>query len=187
MPLLNKEFIIVVFIALFRVSGQGTTCFAQERYEIDAANSKIAFSIKHLGVLTVDGQFDEFSATVELDKGVLLKIRSKASVESVETENDSRDETLRGKAYLDAENYPYITFDSEEITANTITGRLKIKEEERTISVPYQWQKPVDKEKIFLIAQFEIDRQDFELEFGGMDGLIGNEIKVQLKIALIAE
>ncbi len=179
----SKEFIIVVFIALSRLSGQGTTCSAQDRYDIDLDNSKIAFSIKHLGVLAVNGRFDEFSGTLEYENERLVSIQCEVVTKSANTENNSRDEAIIGEAYLNAENYPFITFYSEEITADTITGRLKIKDVERSINLGYDLNDSEVNGVQILTASFMIRREDFSLEFGSMDGLIGKEISLDLTIA----
>jgi len=141
--LLNKVIIIKNLIALFLFLGQGYFCFGQtQEYKIDLANSTITFKVSHMGVLTVKGEFLEFSGTLRFNEQELLSIKSSIIVESIDTKDQSRDATLKSDGYLDVKNYPLISFTSIAIqvtsSLKTIRGILKIKEVSKEIELPFQ-------------------------------------------------
>ncbi|NAS31890.1 hypothetical protein GTQ40_12960 [Flavobacteriaceae bacterium R38] len=171
----------ILISLLFITGGQCSLCFAQTTvYQIDYQKSKVAFSIAHMGFLTVKGQFDDFSGKLAFNSnGVLQTIESKISVKSIHTGDESRDKSLRSDAYLDADKFPQIRFYSSEINPSThiITGFLKIKEVEKKISMPFK----INQKGLITIST-TLKRSDFKLDFGATDVLIGKNINVELEL-----
>jgi len=185
--LLNKLIIIKNLIALFIFLGQGSFCFGQsQEYKIDLENSSITFKVSHMSVLTVNGEFQEYSGRLCYNEQELLSINSSIVVESINTKDKSRDATLKSERYLDVKNYPLIIFTSTDIkvtsSSKTIKGSLKIKGVTREIELPYKKIKSKNPELTFIKISTQISRKDFDLDFGPMDVLIGNNVKVELKI-----
>lgn len=73
-------------------------------YTLDPPHTSIGFSVKHLMITDVSGQFKTYEAKVELDektnelKGVEANIR----VSSIDTENAKRDGHLKSPDFFDA-------------------------------------------------------------------------------------
>src|SRR5690242_3890907 len=86
-------------------------------YAIDAAHSRFGFVARHAMVTKVRGAFNEFDGTATIDG--TEPSRSSVSVEldvaSIDTRNSQRDDHLRNNDFLDAANYPKITFTSTSI------------------------------------------------------------------------
>lgn len=187
----NKISVIKNVIALFLLLGQGNYGFGQtDQYEIDLENSSIRFTISHMGVLTVKGEFQEFSGALSFNNKKLLVIECAIAVESINTKDKSRDATLLDKGYLDANEYPFISFISTTVGTTSrsklIKGILKIKDVEKEILMPFQMIRSKDSKLAYLNISTVLRRTDFDLDFGPMDVLIGNDIKVVLKIAFLA-
>lgn len=149
---------------------------------LDLQRSDIAFTIDHMGFLTVEGTFSEFQASLKLNNGRISQIEGEIMVASINTEAPARDETLIGPGYLDADNFSSISFSSRSAhrSYSEIAGRLKIKSEVREVFIPYQM-KPEASEIIFM-AEVVIKRSEFNLDFGAMNSLIGDEIKVSVRL-----
>ena len=49
--------------------------------------SKVAFSVKHLKLITVDGSFDKFSGKISYDAGKLSALEGSVDVASINTQN----------------------------------------------------------------------------------------------------
>ncbi len=163
-------------------------CEAQNRtFELDPESSVISFSVSHLGFLTVEGTFGEFSATCEIRTNTIAFIHGQINVGSIETGDRTRDRSLKSDAYLDSASYPLIQFESTGIkrTSNEtiVTGKLKIKDQERFIAIPIQYSLSQDKMNCSVNAKTIINRKDFHLDFGAMDALIGEEITVDLDLS----
>src|SRR2546426_12165787 len=88
-------------------------------YTSDPDHSNILFKVKHLGVSTVTGRFEKFTATFDFDPQALKLASVQATIEaaSLSTNVAKRDDHLRSADFLDVAKYPTITFASREVTS----------------------------------------------------------------------
>src|ERR1700733_13513721 len=94
------------------------SAFAQiETWKIDPAHSAAQFSVKHLAISTVRGQFQKISGTVAYDPRDVAKTSIDVSIDaaSVDTRVDMRDRDLRSPNFLDVQKFPVITFKSTRV------------------------------------------------------------------------
>lgn len=98
-------------------------------FKFDKAHSSIDFSVKHMMVSKVKGEFTDFDATLTGDVNDVnsLKATSTIQVASIDTNNADRDGHLKSADFFDVEQFETITFVSKSITEDTITGDLTIK------------------------------------------------------------
>ncbi|GAB4143144.1 MAG: YceI family protein [Ignavibacteriales bacterium] len=91
---------------------------AQTQWEIDKAHSKVGFSVTHLVVSEVEGQFNDFSGTILTngDDFSDAKIEFIINVGSINTDNVGRDKHLKSDDFFNAEKFPTITFKSKSMT-----------------------------------------------------------------------
>lgn len=162
-------------------------CQGQRRaFEFISESSVLSFSVTHLGVLTIEGVFSEFSGQCEVNGDQVIGVKGIIKVSSISTGDLLRDESLR-ESYLNESVYPQITFQSTEIeatgTQTSLTGKLSIKDQEREISMPVHFRLSENSTKCFIGITTAISRKDFKLDFGAMDSLIGDEISIILSIA----
>ena len=82
-----------------------------ETYKIDAAHSRIAFSL-HQFVSTVRGDFHRFSGTIEVDREhpELSSVTARISVASIDTKIQKRDHHLLSAEFFDVAKFPEISF-----------------------------------------------------------------------------
>src|SRR5207237_5912324 len=87
-----------------------------ETYKIDAAHSRIAFSL-HQFVSTVRGDFHRFSGTIEVDREhpEHSSVTARISVVSIDTKIQKRDHHLLSPEFFDAAKFPEITFKSRSV------------------------------------------------------------------------
>ena len=93
----------------------GSVAYAMDTYNIDPAHTSIGFSVRHLGLNNVKGQFKEFAGVIVLDDGKIAEARGTIQVKSVDTGVQQRDNHLRTADFFDATNYPTITFKTKRI------------------------------------------------------------------------
>ena len=85
-------------------------------WQIDPVHTSLELSVRHLGVFTVRGSFDQVTGTARTgDDGALQDVRVEIDASSINTSNAQRDGHLRSADFLDAETYPAITFQSTRI------------------------------------------------------------------------
>src|SRR5262245_19604883 len=105
-----------VALALVAVAATAPAARAGE-WEIDPANSAASFSVRHMMVSDVRGQFGKGTGTVTLDDKD--PTRSAVSVEidasTIDTREPKRDAHLRSTDFFDVQKYPTISFRSTRI------------------------------------------------------------------------
>jgi polyisoprenoid-binding protein YceI len=96
-------------------------------WEIDSAHSGAHFSVRHMMIATVRGEFRKVTGTINLDE----KDISKSSVEAVidattiDTREERRDTHLKSADFFDVSKFPSITFKSKSVTRQG-EGKFKV-------------------------------------------------------------
>lgn len=115
---------LICFTALWFVSqalGQ------VETWKIDPNHSAAQFSVRHLGISTVRGEFRKVTGGANYDPSDPGKTSLEATIDAttVDTRVEMRDKDLRSPNFLDVEKYPATTFKSKR-TESAGAGKLKI-------------------------------------------------------------
>jgi polyisoprenoid-binding protein YceI len=95
-----------------------TVLFAQTKWQVDKAHAKVGFTVTHLSLSEVDGSFKKFDASITSSKPDFSDavFEMTTDVSSVSTDNDMRDNHIKGPDFFDAAKFPQITFKSKSIT-----------------------------------------------------------------------
>ena len=85
---------------------------AQTKWLIDKAHSKVQFSVTHLIISEVTGEFKSFDGDIETTGGDFsnAKVDFTVDINSVNTDNQQRDNHLKSDDFFNAEKYPKMTF-----------------------------------------------------------------------------
>lgn len=171
-------------------------------WNIDASHSSIAFSVRHLMISNVKGEFQKFSGTVTWDSAnpAASAVEVEIDMSSINTHEDKRDAHLKSADFFDVENFPKMTFRATSVKAKDdggeLTGDLTIRGVTRPVTLqvdgPTAEQKdPWGNTRIGASATTKIKRSDFNitwnagLEAGGV--LVGDEVKIQIEVSLIRQ
>jgi polyisoprenoid-binding protein YceI len=171
------------------------------QWQIDPAHSAAHFSVRHLMISTVRGEFGKVSGSVVLDPSDLTKSTVEVSVDTatINTREPQRDEHLRSADFFDVANYPAITFRSKRITAAgpdryKVTGDLTIRGVKRDVTFDVEGPTPSIKDpwgnvRTGVSATAKINRKDFGLvwnaltEAGGV--VVGDEVSITFEAELV--
>jgi polyisoprenoid-binding protein YceI len=85
-------------------------------WTIDAANSEVRFTVRHLGVARVHGRFNVFAGTIETGDTVeqsLVTVR--IETDSIDTGYSARDGYISGDDVLAADRHKELTFRSTRV------------------------------------------------------------------------
>jgi polyisoprenoid-binding protein YceI len=81
-------------------------------YQVDKSHTSIGFSVKHMVISNVKGNFTDFAGSFTFDDktGSLSKAETVIKVASINTNDAKRDEHLKSPDFLDAAKFSDITF-----------------------------------------------------------------------------
>jgi polyisoprenoid-binding protein YceI len=171
-------------------------------WAIDPAHSGVHFSVKHLVIATVRGQFDKLTGVVTIDPTNLDRSTVQAAIEagSINTRESQRDAHLRSPDFLDVERFPTIDFRSTKLERSRdgyrVTGDLTIHGVTRPVVLEVETSEteltdPYGNVKRAASATTRINRKDFglawnvALEAGGV--VVGDELKVEIDVELVRQ
>ena len=167
-------------------------------WSVDPAHSNVEFSVKHLGIATVRGAFNEFEGSFEVGEDGSARARGTIEVASIDTNEDKRDAHLRSEDFLHAEVHPQLSFESTEIRpldedTFLIHGDLTMRGVTRPIVLEAELQgteiDPWGNERVALEARGQLNRRDWNMTFnqalGSGNMLVSDKIKLSLDISAI--
>ncbi|WP_437836150.1 YceI family protein [Sorangium sp. So ce1153] len=172
------------------------------RWTIDAAHSSVSFSVRHMMISNVRGEFERVAGEVTYDPGrpEAAKISATIDVASIHTREEKRDEHLRSADFFDAATYPTISFVAKSVRRRgdglDIAGDLTIRGVSREVTLAVselsgEHTDPYGNRRLGATATTKIRRSDFGMNFnailetGGV--LVGDEISIHLDIQLIKQ
>lgn len=166
-----------------------TAVKAQTTWVIDKSHSKVGFSITHMVIAEVGGYFSNFDAeiTTQDDDFTTAKINFSADVNSINTDNQRRDDHLKSDDFFNAEKFPKITFigkSIEKVGDNKfkLTGDFTIRDITQEITLEVKLNGMVKDQRGNTKAGFkisgEINRFDYDLKWNKLiesGGLVVSE------------
>jgi polyisoprenoid-binding protein YceI len=188
--------LLTVLVAILATAGPA---FGQS-WQIDTAHSRAQFTVRHLMISNIRGDFGAVTGTVEYDGKDITKAKVNATVDvrSITTRVEKRDEHLKSDDFLDVANHPTMTFVSTSITPAAggkynMAGNLTIRG--TTKLVTFELTPPAGPittgavTKIGASASGTINRKDFGVKYhqvmdnGGLG--VADEVFIQLDVELI--
>jgi polyisoprenoid-binding protein YceI len=103
--------------------------FAQTTWKVDPMHSFVSFSVKHMGISFVNGDFKKFDGAVVAAKADLTdaKINFNVDVNSISTNVEMRDNHLKTDDFFNAEKFPQMTFESTSFKKVLVKGKASNK------------------------------------------------------------
>lgn len=171
-------------------------------YQIEPAHSAVHFSVRHLMISTVRGEFTRVAGTVQYDPAQPSSTRIDATIEaaSIHTRDAQRDAHLRGADFLDAEKFPALEYHAALADSDgaglRVSGQLTLHGITRPVTlmvrdITSEIKDPFGGVRRGATAQARLNRKDFgltynlALETGGV--LVGEEIEIQIELELVRQ
>jgi len=169
-------------------------------YDFDPAHTNVHFSVRHMMISNVRGEFTSVKGTVLFDPNNLQasKVEAEIDASSIHTREPQRDAHLKSPDFLDIAKYPQITFRSTKIERDgegfRIEGDLTIHGTTRPVvlqveDVTPEMTDPWGATRLGATARTKIKRSDFGLtwnqvlEAGGL--LVGDDISITHDVELV--
>jgi polyisoprenoid-binding protein YceI len=178
-----------------------TTQTASTTWNLDPVHSVAEFTVKHMMISNVKGQFTRLKGTLALDESDLTNSHVEASIEaaSINTREAERDAHLKSTDFFDVETFPALSFKSTRINRVghgelAVAGDLTIHGVTRNAVFTVEGPTPPAKDpwgntRVGLSATTKINRKDFgltwnaALETGGI--LVGDEVTITLDVQFL--
>ena len=163
-------------------------------YAIDASHTHVGFTVRHMMVSKVRGQFDKFDGTVVIaEDPTQSSVNVTVEVDSINTNDENRDGHLKSADFFNTGANKHLTFVSTAVrpdgskwdvdgdaTLNGVTKQI-------TLVVDFEGAliDPYNNLRIGFSATGEINREDFglswnaALETGGV--VVGKQVKLEIE------
>lgn len=177
------------------------TAHAQSNWAIDPAHSTAQFTVRHMMINNVRGEFGKVTGMLVLDAKDITKSSVEATIDAatVNTRNESRDNDLRSPNFFEVAKYPTLTFKSSKVEQIApgklkVTGDLTMHGVTRAVVLDVEGPSPEIKDpwgstRIGVSASTRINRKDWGLtynkvlETGG--ALVGEEVAITLDLEFV--
>ena len=168
-------------------------------WTIDNTHAAVEFSVKHMAISTVKGQFKSFTATGETNEaGVPTSIQMEIDADSISTNNEQRDGHLKSGDFFDAAVFPKLTFVSRSVRGAqdelVIEGDLTIRGTTQPVTLKGDLSQvvtdPWGNKRTSLAVTGKLSREKFgltwnqALEFGGL--MVSDEVKLHIEAEAVA-
>lgn len=169
-------------------------------WKLDPTHTQIDFSVRHMMISKVRGEFGSFDGTIDLDaeNPANSTVEGTVDVASINTRDEQRDGHLRSADFFDVETYPTMHFRSNRIEGAgsgqyKVYGDLTIKDVTKEVVFDVtdegQAQDPWGNKRWGVSASTKLNRKDFglnwnvALETGGW--LVGEEVTIAVEAELV--
>ena len=173
---------------------------ATTSWQIDPLHTAAGFSVKHMVIATVRGQFKGVTGTVSWDDQDLSKSTVDVTIDAktVDTSEPKRDDDLRSPNFFDVANYPTITFKSkkiEQVSAGKlkVTGDLTIHGTTKEVVLDVEGpsvaiKDPWGNTRVALNATTKINRQEYGIKWNNkLDGgglVVSDDVNINIDLEM---
>lgn len=171
-------------------------------WKLDPMHSHASFSIRHLAISNVRGEFQKMSGTVALDEQDPTRSSVEATIDatSIDTRQPNRDADLKSANFFDVEKHPTITFKSTKVENAgdgklKVTGDLTMKGTTKPVVLDVEGPTPAIKDaqgaqRRGLLATTKINRKDFGLTWNKMveaAPVAGDEVAIEISAEMVQQ
>ena len=167
-----------------------------DTYDFDTMHTQIGFSVKHLVISTVRGNFRDFTGSIVHDPADLSKSSVTVNIKtaSIDTGVQKRDDHLRSPDFFDTAKFPDLTFTSHRVSKQgegyVAHGTLTMRGVSKEVALPFTLAGPIKgmmgEQRIAAEGIITINRRDWglawdkTLETGGL--VVSNEVKIEFAV-----
>jgi polyisoprenoid-binding protein YceI len=191
-----KKLFVILFVLL-----TSSSVVLAKTYKIDPVHSQVSFSIPHLGIFKVRGNFKQFSGKIKANpkQKRIQSVTGIVKVASIDTREAKRDGHLKSADFFNVSQFKNIKFVSTKITGKgrytTIYGKLTIRGITKTVKLKSKFlgvnKDPWGNYRAGVEATGTIDRRAFGLKWSKVletgSLLVGNKVTIKLEIQAIQQ
>lgn len=186
-----KKFLAVAGLAVLMA---GPSLAATSTWNLDPMHSNAQFTVRHLGISNVQGEFEKVSGTVMFDDADVTKSSVDVTIDatSINTRVSRRDDDLKSDGFFDVAKFPTITFKSTKVAKAgegklKVTGDLTIKGVTKSVVLDVTGPSGIDTHmgtRRGFSATTTIDRTEFGVTKDPAP-MIGNDIAIEIDCEMV--
>jgi len=172
-----------------------------DTWNVDASHSSVGFSVRHLVIADVKGDFPKFTAKATIDEKDLARSAVEATIDaaSVSTRDEKRDGHLKSPDFFDVARCPTLTFKSTKVEPGA-EGKLKIAGDltMRCVTKPVVLDGELTKEikdasgntRRGFSATAQVNRKEFGVSWSksvDVGAVVGDTVKIEIQAELVKE
>ena len=169
-------------------------------WNIDPAHSTAQFTVRHLAISNVTGNFTKVTGSVVLNETDITQSQVSASIDvsSVDTRVEARNKDLKSPNFFDVDKYPTIEFKSKRIVSGggklQVIGDLTIHGTTREVTLDVdgptpELSDPWGNSRRGISATTTINRRDFNLTYNNLlktgEAVVGDNVKIQIDAEMV--
>ncbi|TMK42373.1 MAG: YceI family protein [Actinobacteria bacterium] len=168
-------------------------------WRLDPVHSSAGFAVKHMGVSTFRGRFEDLDATLEVADDGGASLSGAVRVDSLQVKDENLQAHLGSPEFFDVERHPEIAFRSSSLRREgdelVLDGELTIKDKTRPVHARGEITGPSvilgDQARVGISLEAVIDRTEYGLDWnaplpkGGF--AVGDEVKLSIELELAPE
>ena len=171
-----------------------------DTWQIDPAHTNVEFTVRHMMISNVKGQFQKTSGTITTNGNDPASATIDATIDasSIDTRVDKRDAHLKSPDFLDVAKFPTITFKSTKVEADgpnkwKVTGDLTLHGVTKPVVLDVEGSGPpiqvMGNTRAGASATAKIKRSDFgltwnkALESGGV--MVGDDVAISIDVEAV--
>ena len=177
----------------------GTTQLSAGTWAIDPVHSSVGFSVRHLMVSKVRGEFENFSGAIVVAEDGTPSVSAEIAVDSINTRNEQRDAHIKSADFFEAEKFPVAKFVSTGVRSDgdryVLDGEFTLKGVTKPVQLDLEFNGVNPGMGHGEVAGFEasvvLNRKDFgididmPLETGGT--VVGDKVAITLEIEALRQ
>ncbi len=183
------------FLVFILSAAWAASAAAQTTYQIDPAHSAANFTVRHMMVSNVHGQFTGLKGALALDDKDVTKSKVDATVDTntVNTGTPGRDADLRSPNFFDVVQFPTMSFHSTKVEKASdgklrVTGDLTMHGVTKPVTFevdgPMGPVKGMGGTRVGFTATTKINRKDFGINWNKMldngGAVVSDEVSIEL-------
>lgn len=176
-----------------------TTLVPVGTWTIDPSHSKVGFSVKHMGIATVRGEFEKYEGNMVVGADGTYTITATVDAASINTREKDRDEHLRSPDFFNAAEHPQLTLQATAVEAGDdelkITGKLTMNGVTNDVTLDAEVlgadTDPWGNDRVGLEVRGQLSRGDYGMKFnqalGSGNMLVSDKVKIAIDVSLVKQ
>jgi polyisoprenoid-binding protein YceI len=192
---ISRPLIVLVVVIAAPLAASADT------WQIDPVHTTVGFSVRHMTISTVRGQFNKVAGTITANDNdpATAVIEATIDTASIDTHSPDRDSDLKSANFLDVAKYPTMTFKSKKIEAAgpgkyNVVGDLTLHGVTKEVTLAVEAtgapiKDPWGNMRAGATATTTINRKDFGLTWNKMieagGAVVGDAVAVEIDVEAV--